>query len=156
MRSFIRGLRPASAFRSVASVELADRLEALRHRVERQWSLAVNLHLNGAVERVPAELRNDVYHLTQEAVINAARHAEASAVSVELSVTGPDLRIEVVDDGRGFPFRGTFDLDALNEMRAGPLTLKERVARLAGDLTLTSTDTGTAVHMKLPLEHASD
>ena len=152
MRSFIRGLRPESSLRSKTSdVDLADRLDTLRHQVQRQWPLTVNIHLNGATDRVPTTLRDDVYHLAQEAIINAARHADASVVSLDLSSTSSDVRLEVVDDGRGFPFHGTFDLQGLNRMKAGPLTLKERVARLEGDLTLYSTDAGSVVIMKLPI-----
>jgi signal transduction histidine kinase len=55
-----------------------------------------------------------------------------------------------VDDGCGFPFRGTYDLRALNEMNAGPLTLRERVAGLKGDLHLRSSDSGTGLLIRLP------
>ena len=152
MRSFIRGLRPESSVRSKTSNEdLAARLDTLRQRVHRQWPLTVNIHLSGATDRVPTALRDDVFHLAQEAIINAARHANASVVSLDLSSTSSNVRLEVVDDGRGFPFRGTFDLPALNRMKAGPLTLRERVARLDGDLTLYSTDAGSVVIMMLPI-----
>ena len=157
MRSFIRGLRPTKpAAREGVTVDLAGRLEELRQRIERQWEITVNLRFDGAVERVPDALRDDVYRLAQEALVNAARHAEASVVSVALSVTKAELRLEIVDDGRGFPFHGTYDLPGLNQMNEGPLTLKERVTQLAGDLTLKSMDTGTALRMRLPLAHASD
>ena len=157
MRSFIRDLRPAKpATRAGVTVDLAGRLEELRQRIERQWEIAVNLRFDGAVERVPDALRDDVYRLAQEALVNAARHAEASVISVTLSVTKTELRLEIIDDGRGFPFHGTYDLPGLNQMDEGPLTLKERVAQLAGDLTLKSMDTGTALRMRLPLAHASD
>lgn len=155
MRSFIRGLRPENSLRSKTSaIDLAGRLDALRHRVQRQWPLTVNLHVNGVTERLPEKLREDVYHLVQEGIINAARHADASVVIVDLSLTGSNLRIEVVDDGRGFPFHGTFDLNTLNRMKTGPLTLKERVARLAGDLTISSMDTGAVVIMTVPVLNA--
>jgi signal transduction histidine kinase len=152
MRSFIRGLRPESSMRPRSSImDLAGRLETLRLRVQRQWPLTVTLHLNGSADRVPERLREDVYHLVQEGIINAARHADASVVIVDLSITASGIRIEVADDGRGFSFHGTFDLQTLNKMKTGPLTLKERVGRLTGDLTISSMDTGTVVIMTLPL-----
>jgi signal transduction histidine kinase len=152
MRSFIRGLRPQSSKRPQSStLDLAGRLEALRLRVQRQWPITVTLQLNGGADRVPEPLREDVYHLVQEGIINAARHADASVVIVDLSITATGLRIEVADDGRGFSFRGTFDLQTLNRMKTGPLTLKERVGRLSGDLTISSLDTGTVVIMTLPI-----
>ena len=152
MRSFIRGLRPESSSRPrSSSMDLAGRLETLRLRVQRQWPLTVTLHLNGSAERVPGPLREDVYHLVQEGIINAARHADASVVIANLSTTASGIRIEVADDGRGFSFHGTFDLQTLNQMKTGPLTLKERVGRLSGNLTISSMDTGTVVIMTLPL-----
>ena len=72
-------------------------------------------------------------------------------VIVDLSITASGIRIEVADDGRGFSFHGTFDLQTVNKMKTGPLTLKERVGRLTGDLTISSMDTGTVVIMTLPL-----
>lgn len=157
MRSFIRDLRPPRhpVGQSLAT-DLVSRLGELRLRVERQWDVTVDLRFGGDIDAIPDGLRDDVYRLAQEALVNAGRHAEASMIAVTLSVTDRELRIEVEDDGRGFPFHGTYDLTLLNQMNEGPLTLKERVARLAGDMTLKSMSTGTALHMTLPLAPASD
>ena len=76
MRSFIRGLRPQSSAGSRTNDEdLAARLDKLRQRIHRQWPLTVKIHLSGAIDRVPTALQDDVFHLAQEAIINAARHA---------------------------------------------------------------------------------
>jgi len=156
MRSFIRGLRPARVpERDPAAPDLSERLETLRERVQRQWEIEVRLGLHGAIERLPDGLTDEVYRLAQEGMVNAARHAHASVISVALSVTEDDLKLEVVDDGRGFPFQGTYDLASLDEMNKGPLTLRERVAQLDGDLTLKSMDTGTALLMRLPFAQLS-
>jgi signal transduction histidine kinase len=157
MRSFIRELRPPRPVSGQSAARnLSGRLEELRQRIERQSQVAVELRFDGVVDLVPDALQDDVYRLAQEALVNAARHAEASAINMTLSVTREELRLEIVDDGRGFPFHGTYDLLRLNEMNEGPLTLKERVADLAGDLTLKSMATGTAVRMTLPLAHVSE
>jgi signal transduction histidine kinase len=152
MRSFIRGLRPSTAASHEPSdVSLDDRIAALAGRIERQWTVAVTVTIEGPVDRIPAAWHDDVYRLAQEAVLNAARHAEASTISLSLAVRGRDLELEVADDGRGFPFHGDFDLAALDQMNAGPITLKERVTRLSGGLWLRSRDTGTIVRMVVPL-----
>jgi len=39
----------------------------------------------------------------------------------------------------------------LNAMNRGPLTLRERVAKLRGDLKLRSMETGTALLINVPL-----
>jgi signal transduction histidine kinase len=61
----------------------------------------------------------------------------------------------VEDDGRGFPYHGSYDLSSLKKTRRGPVSLMERVASLAGDLTLTSTAAGSRLDIGLPVGHRS-
>jgi signal transduction histidine kinase len=88
-------------------------------------------------------------------VLNAARHADPSLISVDVMAEGETVTVRISDDGRGFPFRGTYDLDALNAMNQGPLTIKERVAELQGALELRSSETGTDLTIALPLTPAA-
>src|SRR5262249_54484097 len=46
-------------------------------------------------------LRDDVYRIGREAVINAFRHAGARHIEVELKYSSNQLRLLVRDDGRG-------------------------------------------------------
>jgi two-component system sensor histidine kinase DegS len=92
-----------------------------------------------------------VYRIVQEGVLNAARHADPSLVSVDVSADPATLHLRISDDGRGFPFHGTFDLQELDAMNLGPLTLRERVAELRGRLRLQSSETGTDLLIELPL-----
>jgi signal transduction histidine kinase len=151
MRTFITRLRPVG--RSVTrptTANLKDRLEELGQRVERQWKIHVKFRLD-QIDGLPAEIAEGTYRLIQEGVINAARHADASVVDVTLSAGREGVCVTIADDGRGFPFHGTFDLRALNGLNQGPLTLKERVAELDGDLTLKSTTRGTELLITLPV-----
>lgn len=150
MRSFIRRLRPEDpSGADPESARLSDRLEELRRRVGRQWDVKVIVRLEDA-DALPSELADGVYRLVQEGVINAARHADASVIEIDLTVDDEAVRLGILDDGRGFPFRGTYDLAALATMNQGPLTLKERVGEMHGDLTLRSQDTGTELLITLP------
>jgi signal transduction histidine kinase len=154
MRAFIRGLRPAAGVApDVPVARLADRLEALRQRVERQWEVKVRVTPPPSTGDWPDPFVDNVYRIVQEAVLNAARHADASVISVDCSTPGNDglIAIQVADDGKGFPFHGTFDLDTLDAMEKGPLTLRERVAELRGDLQLVSAETGTRLSITLPV-----
>jgi signal transduction histidine kinase len=150
MRSFIRGLRPTLHVPGSAK-GLRARLHELREQLERQWTVGVELTLDGVADDLPPELAEQVYRLILEGVVNAARHADASAVSVDLSIDGSNVQLTIADDGKGFPFNGTYDLAALGRMNKGPMTLKERVTELRGDLTLTSeTNTGTRLFITVP------
>jgi len=156
MRAFIRRLRPFSQKPVDSPVAaLNERLEDLRQRVERQWEVAVRLRLLEMADSWPEPLTEGIYRIVQEGVLNAARHADASSISVVLSTVGEGLRVTITDDGRGFPFHGTFDLAALNAMNDGPLTLKERVAEMGGALELRSSETGTELSIALPLTPAA-
>ena len=100
---------------------------------------------------MPDELTEQVFLIVQEAVLNAARHAQASSIRVSMHAVDENLHIEILDDGKGFPFSGSYDLATLNAMGRGPLTLKERVAELRGHLQLDSGHTGVRVAVTLPL-----
>lgn len=151
MRAVVEDLHPrAVPLRSAGGPDLAGRLDELRRRIERQWNVAVPLHIRTDLGAVPESIRDDLYRIAQEAVLNAARHAEASEIVVDVSLEEDQMILAIADDGCGFPFLGTFDLPALDTMRQGPVTLKERVARLGGALTLTSTREGSALRVAVP------
>jgi signal transduction histidine kinase len=63
--------------------------------------------------------------------------------------------VQVQDDGKGFPFVGSYDLAALNKLDNAPLTLRERVTELGGDLHILSGASGAHLRITLPLGHAS-
>ena len=111
MRSFIRRLRPFPAEASMRPAErLEERCEALQRRVETQWALLVDMRLSISDRQMPDELIEQVFLIVQEAVLNAARHAHASSISVSIHTLDEELHIEIVDDGKGFPFSGSYDL----------------------------------------------
>ena len=60
------------------------------------------------------------------------------------------IRVDVVDDGRGFPFHGRYELPQLVAEKRGPWSLKERVAQLGGELAIDSTSRGSRVEVRLP------
>jgi signal transduction histidine kinase len=155
MRSFIRRLRPATTREAPTPLpELRERLEELRRRVERQWEVKTRIRPNDQTGAIPEPLADEIYRIVQEGVLNAARHADASLISVDVVVDGNRVDIHIVDDGHGFPFHGTFTLNALNSMNEGPLTLRERVGELRGELTLDTSETGTDLRITVPLEQA--
>jgi signal transduction histidine kinase len=155
LRFFIQELKPASLQELGGTagdgLELVGRLEELAQRIEREWDLRVKLDAGGLARPVPEPLGREVYHLVREALINAARHGEASSVVVRLAALSPaEMAITVTDDGRGFPFHGRYADGALAELNLGPKSLRERVAALRGTLTVESSPAGASVGIVLP------
>ena len=81
---------------------------------------------------VPDTVRPHVLAVLREALSNAARHADASSVEVELQV-GPQVSLTVQDDGVG--------VDPTTR-RSGLLNMQQRAQRLGGDMTVERTDGG--------------
>lgn len=150
LRSFVNRLKPAPPDGS-AGWDLRPRLEEACNRIERQWGLRVKLSSQGLNDELPAPVSDDVFRVVHEALVNAARHAEASSLRVDISRSAGAVFITVEDDGHGFSFQGTHDLATLQKFKAGPITLKERIAALGGDLVISSSKSGSRLSISLPL-----
>ncbi len=151
LRFLIHGLKRGLVGPRETESRLATRLDELVKRIERDWGLRVEFkkhHLEGGISK---GLAGEIYHITNEALVNAARHANASVVGVEIGVQDNQVRIVVADNGTGFPFHGTYDHAALTDMNLGPVMLKERIASVGGSLSINSTESGASLEITLPL-----
>ncbi|MUM35792.1 ATP-binding protein, partial [Mycolicibacterium sp. CBMA 361] len=78
-----------------------------------------------------------------EALTNAAKHAKASVVTVDVACDTTCLRITVADDGVG---------GAAIDAGSGLVGLEDRVAALGGKLHVASTvGVGTTLRAEMPL-----
>ena len=134
LREMARGIHPAI----LAKGGLAPALKTLARR----WTVPVKLDMR-AVARLPERVEVATYYVVSEALTNAAKHAQASLVNVEVETVEGALRLCVRDDGVGGadPIRGS-----------GLVGLKDRVEALGGAITIQSPPgSGTAVRVELPL-----
>ncbi|HKG27458.1 MAG TPA: ATP-binding protein, partial [Thermomicrobiales bacterium] len=99
---------------------------------------------------LPPPLARSVFHIAQEALRNAVRHAKADEVSVCVERSNGTVELEVHDDGRGFevPYRLHSFADAGH---FGLVGMAERVEQAGGSLTVESAPgAGTTVIARLP------
>ena len=150
LRMLIGRLREPQQAALQPSPVLAVRLKDLVNRIERRWHLEVVWSAAG-LEALPASLADEIYLAVHEGLVNAARHAEASVITLDVAVDEQTVKIVISDNGRGFRFKGRYDQTALASLRLGPATLRERAVALNGSLTLDSTEHGTRVEMSLPV-----
>lgn len=80
-------------------------LPALAKRV-RSTGLDVSLEMAEMAVQVPADVGVALYRITQEALTNVVRHADARSVRVIVDCTGEALTVTVIDDGRGAAVAG--------------------------------------------------
>ena len=151
LRSWIQKLKPATATSMASDGDVVAAIDTLCRRVQRDWGLHVVLATDGR-GAIPRTLGDEIYRLVQEALTNVARHAVAALARVELKITRDRVYITVTDDGRGFPFSGRYALAALTDGQLGPVSLRERVTSLRGELVVTSTLTGSRLEISLPVD----
>jgi signal transduction histidine kinase len=154
LRFLIEALRPETARRHprAEDMALATRLQSFADTVQRVWQVGVHLDSDGVEDGLAINGQHEVYRIVQEAVINAARHAAATTVRVDLHRGPAAIQVSVADDGHGFPFEGRLNHHELAARDQGPVSLRRRVTRLGGTMTVTSTRGGAQVEITLPLD----
>ncbi|WP_402377013.1 sensor histidine kinase [Isoptericola rhizosphaerae] len=140
LRDLVRGIHPAV---------LSDRgLDAALSALAARSPVPVRVEASG-LEAAGTTAQAAAYFVVAEALTNVAKHAGASVAHVRAAVvpegaagSGPVLRVEVTDDGRG---------GAGTAPGGGLAGLRGRVAALDGTFDLTSpADAGTRLIVELP------
>jgi signal transduction histidine kinase len=150
LRMLVERFRASQRWGAQPNLPLSVRLKDLVDRVQERWHIRVDWSAT-YVDALPQFLTDEVYLVVHEALVNAARHAGASSVSVHLTLEDAAVGISIADDGRGFPFKGRYTHATLAAQRLGPATLVERTAALDGTLVLESTHRGTRLEITLPV-----
>ncbi|HEX3813559.1 MAG TPA: CHASE3 domain-containing protein [Mycobacteriales bacterium] len=135
LRELARGIHPAI----LTEGGLVPALRALARRSAVPVELAA---VRGP--RLAQRIEVAAYYVVAEALTNAAKHAQASAIQVTVSADDRLLRLSVADDGIGGAdqARGT-----------GLIGLIDRVEALDGTITVTSpAGAGTVLRVELPAE----
>jgi signal transduction histidine kinase len=135
LREISRGIHPAI----LSEGGLGPALRTLARRSSVPVVLAVD-----AEQRLPERIEVAAYYVVSEALTNAAKHASASAVHVDVAMNGDELRLAIRDDGVGGadPARGS-----------GLIGLKDRVEAMGGSIVVESvTGEGTSLTVELPVD----
>ena len=135
LREISRGLHPAV----LSEAGLGPALKSL----VRRSSLPVQLELR-VPTRLPESVEVAAYYVVSEALTNAAKHAQASVIHVQVKADDGVLRVSIVDDGRG-------GADAARG--SGIVGLRDRVEALGGTMEMRSPPgDGTSLVAGFPLE----
>ncbi len=118
---------------------LLPTLEWFCRRCEQAYrSLRVERVFEVAEGDIPDALKLDIFRIVEEAVSNAAQHANAGRVRVSLRMRGDELELAIVDDGSGFDAAQLFYGNACL-LGVGLQGIKRRVDGSNGRLLLEST-----------------
>ncbi|HEY6395818.1 MAG TPA: sensor histidine kinase [Solirubrobacteraceae bacterium] len=135
-----RELRPEA----LDDLGLVNALIALCSRLGRQSGVRVRRELDGQLPTLSDDVELVIYRVAQEALTNALRHAQASEITVSLTLGAGAVVLHVRDDGRGLSDR----------KREGGLTgMRERAMLIDATLEVRSEEgRGTDVVLTVPVD----
>lgn len=152
LRAICAGLRP----RILDDFGLEAALEGLINDVRARSDVLVSLQLvtpDGAeFGRLPGELEISLYRVTQEAVNNCLKHANATELTVKLMRDGQEVALCIGDNGQGIA-----PLEAgQRAFNLGALGMRERLRPWSGTIEVDSgAGRGTVVTAKVPMAVAA-
>jgi len=137
MRTLLLELRPETLIK-------APLAETLRHLVDAtigRASIPVPITIHGSLD-LPDDVKVALYRITQEALNNVAKHAEASTASLTVQHRDGQIDLHIKDDGIGF------DQDAVASVSLGLHIMRERADAINAQLTINSQPgKGTRIHV---------
>ncbi len=147
MRLLVHNLRPSILEQAGLVRAIQQRLDGVERRAGIQAALAVQGQLG-----LPPHVEEALFHLSQEALNNALKHAAATEVTVSLQQVENKVQLVICDNGCGF------DPDSQNDSGGlGLVSMRERIALLEGKLHIeTAVNHGTAVTVTLDLNRVGE
>jgi signal transduction histidine kinase len=106
------------------------------------------VEVHGTAPPLPPLVAAHAYRIACEAIVNALRHADANAISVQLTDGDHVFAVSVQDNGRGLPIDKRPGATGLRAMES-------RAASIGADLILTepADGPGTLVELLVPVGH---
>ena len=143
-RRSVRALRP----RSLRSGKLFLALDDLLKRMAEGTNLNAEFQAEGDEQSIPSDYEEGLLRITQEALTNAVKHANARNFKATLSIGTDRIQLRLVDDGCGFDPQKEHD-------GFGLIGMKERVDRMGGEFIIrTKQSVGTEILVVLKHQFA--
>jgi ligand-binding sensor domain-containing protein len=143
-RNTLRGLR----FSENQNDDLEQALSRTGQEQSADRRIQFRVTAEGRRRLMQPSIRDEVYGIGREAIINAFRHADAKAIDVVIAYSSKHLRVCVRDDGRGI------DPQMLTTGREGHWGLsgmRERAQRISAEFHIRSRQgNGTEVQVSVP------
>ena len=156
-----REIRTLSHLLHPPLLEEAGLPSSLRWYVEgfgQRSNVAVQLDVSDDLGRLPMELEITLFRIVQESLTNVHRHSGSRSASIRLRRSGPEIVLEVEDQGVGIP------PDVLERVRTesaatvgvGIAGMRERLSQLGGTLEISAANPGTLVRARIATNGGHD
>ncbi|WP_205474697.1 sensor histidine kinase [Nocardioides sp. SYSU D00038] len=126
-----------------ASESLGAAIGSIARNLTEVSGVPIHVTLDERTARLRPEVEAELFRIAQEAMNNAVRHAQASAIHVHCQVHAPEALITVRDNGRG--------LQAARPTSHGLDIMRERALLINAQLDITETPGGgLSVSVRIP------
>lgn len=143
-RQALRGLRSTER----SADDLGPALSRIPGELGLQDPAAFRVVAEGRARPLLPVVRDEIYRIAREALVNAFRHSGAATIEVEIEYAARQLRVMVRDDGRGIDSEV---LRAGRENHWGLSGMRERAERIGARLQVWSrAGSGTEVELAVP------
>ncbi|MBX3624603.1 MAG: cache domain-containing protein [Rhizobacter sp.] len=143
VRNISHRLRPAE----LDVLGLPAALEQMGREFSEHSEMAFDMRVGGAASPLPDAVSTVLFRVTQEALTNIEKHAQAGEVQVRLIFGTTGVRLRITDDGIGFDAQAV----ALDPRRGiGLRNMRERVESIGGRFQVRSQRGRTEVVVDVP------
>lgn len=126
---------------------LAGALRKMVSNLNETTPTEIRLTVEGSPQRLAQDTESNLFRISQEAINNALRHAEAEQIQIRLAYQPEKVTLSIQDDGNGL---GSRENGAARGF--GLVSLRERAKRAGGEATILSQPgMGTQVVVEVPL-----
>ncbi len=145
MRRISHRLHPAV----LSALGLEPALEACLTRISKYSQIEIDFRMVGFEGRLDPEIETVLYRISQEAINNTLKHAEATRFKLSIVKSYPNIILLAEDDGKGFD---SGLLDEKDKRALGLVVMRERAAMLGGKFKIRSSRVGgTRIRVEIPI-----
>jgi signal transduction histidine kinase len=125
---------------------LPSALASLATEFTHQTTIPCEFHCNLNSVSIDENLATMFFRISQEALANVRKHAQASAVEIHLYGSDHELQLEIIDNGCGIPEKQRY-----NSQSFGLQSMRDRSAEFGGRLLIaTGAGKGTLLSVRVP------
>ena len=118
-------------------------------KISRRIDIPITVEGEEPDPRMNPRVENALFRITQEALTNVAKHAQASNAKISVEMKGDILRLSVTDDGIGFDSQNLSESD--ESQGWGLLSITERAEAVGGQVWIDSSpNQGTTITVEVP------
>jgi PAS domain S-box-containing protein len=149
LREMMYDLRPPSLIRFGLSKTIQTFAEEIR---EKNPSILLETALIDDGNLFSEQVRLSLFRITQEALINAIKHSDATKIGVQLAQLDHHVILEIRDNGKGFSLPDQL-IDFSTKGSFGLVGMKERAEAIGGEFKAhSSPGNGTVIRVTVPID----